>query len=54
MTAPSEKVSVKLNTTIYGNVVFNKKNICTKEADPLFHVDKRIKMKKKKEDKNVC
>ena len=45
MTAPSGKVSVKLNTTIYGNVVFNLKK---KEADPLFHVDKSIKMKKKK------
>ena len=44
---PSENVSVKLNTTVYANVVFNKKkNICTKQADPLFHVDKSIKTKK--------
>ena len=40
MTAPSENVGVKLNTTVYGNVVINKKNICTQQADPLFHVDK--------------
>jgi len=44
--APSENVSVKLNT-VYANVVFNKKNICTKQADPVFHVDKIIKMRKK-------
>lgn len=44
--SPSENVSVKLNTTVYANVVFNKKNICTKQADPLFHVDKSIKMRK--------
>ena len=46
MTAPSENASVNLNTTVYGNVVFNKKN--TKQADPPFHVDKSIKMTKKK------
>ena len=40
-------VSVKLNTTVYANVVLNKKNICKKQADPLFHVDKSIKIRKK-------
>ena len=39
MTAPSENVSVKLNTTVYANVVLNKKNISKKQADPLIHVD---------------
>ena len=53
MTAPSENVSVKLNTTVYGNVVFNKKNICTKQADPLFHVDKSIKMRKNNGTKEI-
>ena len=46
MTAPSENVSVNLNTTVYGNVVYNKRNTCTKQADPLFHVDKSIRMRK--------
>ena len=47
--APSE--NVKLNTAVYGNVVFNVKNLCTKQDDPLFHVDKSIKMRTKKEIK---
>ena len=36
--APSENVSVKLNTEdeVDANVVLNKKNICPKQADPLF------------------
>jgi len=46
--APSENFSVNLNT-VYANVFFNnnKKNICTKQADPLFHV-KSIKIRRKK------
>jgi len=44
--ALNENASVKLNT-VYGNVVFNK-NICTKQADPLSHVDKSIKLRKNK------
>ena len=39
MTAPSENVSVKLNTAVYANVVLNKKNNFKKQADQLFHVD---------------
>ena len=47
MTAPSENISVELNTTVYANVVFNKKkNICTKPAVPLKHYDKSITMRK--------
>ena len=45
--APSENLSGKFNTSVYGNVVFNKKS-CTKQADPLYHVDEVIKMRKKK------
>ena len=45
--APSVSVSVKFNTTVYGNVGCNKKNICTKQADPLYHVDKSVEMRKK-------
>ena len=48
MTAPSENVSVKLNTTVYSNVVFNKKKTFA-QADPLFHVDKSIKIRKNNE-----
>ena len=44
MTAPSEDVRVKFNTTVYANVVFDKKNICTKQADQLFHVDNKKKI----------
>ena len=47
--APSEDVSVKFNSTVYGvYVVFIKKNICTEQADPLLHVDKSIKIRKKR------
>ena len=46
MTAPSEDVRVKFNTTVYANVVFDKKNICTKQADQLFHVDNKLKWEK--------
>ena len=53
MTAPSENVSVKLNTTVYGNVVFNKKNICTKQAVPLLHMNESIKMRKTKRQKEM-
>ena len=47
--APSENVSVKLNTTdeVDANVVFNKKNICPRQADPHFHVEKSIKIRKR-------
>ena len=34
MTAPSENVSVKLNTTVYGNVVFNKKTFA--QSKPVY------------------
>ena len=46
MTAPSENVSVKLTTTLYGNVVVNEQKNFTNQAGPLFHVDKSIKMRK--------
>ena len=48
MTAPSENPIVKLNTTVnVAMLLFQlKKNICTKQADPLSHVDKSIKMRK--------
>jgi len=42
---------VKLNT-VYMPVLFSiKKNICTKQTDPLFHVDKGIKRMGEKEIK---
>ena len=44
MTAPSENVSMKLNTTVYENVVL--KNICKKQADPLFHVGRKKESKR--------
>ena len=37
MTAPSENVSVKLNTIVHANVVLNKKHL--QKARTLFHVD---------------
>ena len=43
--APSENVLV-WNWTVYMPILFSIKNICTKQADPLFHVDKSIKMRK--------
>ena len=49
MTAPSENVSVKLNTTVYANVVFNKHNL-HKASDTLsssLHDDKSVRIRKK-------
>ena len=38
MTAPSENVSVKLKTTVYANVVFNKENIAQINAQIHFYM----------------
>ena len=42
MTAPNENVSVRLNTTVYGNVVFNKKTFA--QSKPI-HFSMLIKRK---------
>ena len=47
MTAPSENV-VKLKTTVYGNVVFNKKKHLHKASDPLLDVERVLKWEEKK------